>query len=230
MNKIDIAEKASSELIDILVVKEKEAAELKAEIDTLKSEIQTRGIKVLEERNTKYVEFFGDENGIASVSTAQKMEILNYFKLEEVLGKEFVEEKIIRVPADVKYNVEKKFQQAIVALVTGDYAQGYTLEEVVNNISSEEKQRKLLLKKLKGDYKKDKDTICNILGVDKSTLDMDTELFLIGKIMNWQLIEAFFNTEDESKFNKLKTDIKKCILVDESVKIAVKSVKEENVA
>ena len=59
MNKIDIAEKASSELIDILVVKEKEAAELKAEIDTLKSEIQTRGIKVLEERNTKYVEFFG---------------------------------------------------------------------------------------------------------------------------------------------------------------------------
>lgn len=230
MNKSDIVEKASSELIDILVAKEKEAAELKSEIDTLKSEIQTRGIKVLEERNTKYVEFFGDGNGIASVSMAQKMEILNYFKLEETLGKEFIEEKITRVPADVKYTVEKKFQQAIVALVTGDYAKGYTLEEVVNNITQDEKQRTLLLKKLKGDYKKDKDTICSVLAVDKSELEMDTELFLIGKIMNWQLIEAFFDTEDESKFNKLKSDVKKCIMVDETVKIATKSVKEENVA
>lgn len=230
MNKEDIEVKASSELIDILLTKEKEAAELKTEIDILKSEIQTRGMKVLDERNTKYVEFFGDENGIASVSMAQKMEILNYFKLEEMLGKEFLTEKITRVPADVKYNIDKKFQQAIMALVTGDYARGYTLEEVVDNITDDTKQRTLLLKKLKGDYKKDKDTICSVLKVDKASLDMDTELFLIGKIMNWQLIEAFFDTEDEGKFNKLKNDVKKCIIVDETVKIATKSVKEENVA
>lgn len=230
MNKIDIEERTSSELIDILLTKEKEAAALKVEIDTLKSEIQTRGVKVLEERNTKYIEFFGDENGIASVSMAQKMEILNYFKLEEMLGKEFLSEKIKRVPADVKYDVDKKFQQAIMALVTGDYAKGYTLEEIVNGITEDSKQRTLLLKKLKGDYKKDKDTICSVLAVDKSTLEMDTELFLIGKIMNWQLIEAFFDTEDESKFNKLKNEVKKCIIVDETVKIATKSVKEANVA
>lgn len=230
MDKKDIEERASSELIDILLAKEKEAAVLKVEIDTLKSEIQTRGVKVLEERNTKYIEFFGAENGIASVSMAQKMEILNYFKLEEMLGKEFLSEKITRVPTDVKYNVDKKFQQAVMALVTGDFAKGYTLEEVVNGITEDTKQRTLLLKKLKGDYKKDKDTLCSVLKVDKAALEMDTELFLIGKIMNWQLIEAFFDTEDEAKFNKLKSVVKKCIIVDETVKIATKSVKEENVA
>ena len=230
MNKNDIEEKASSELIDILVAKEKEAAALKAEIDTIKSEIQTRGVRVLEERNTKYIEFFGDENGIASVSMAQKMEILNYFKLEEMLGKEFLSEKIVRVPADVKYNIDKKFQQAVMALVTGDYAKGYTLGEVVDGITEDAKQRTLLLKKLKGDYKKDKDTLCSVLKVDKAVLEMDTEFFLIGKIMNWQLIEAFFDTDDETKFNKLKNEVKKCIIVDETVKIATKSVKEENVA
>lgn len=230
MNKNDIEDRASSELIDILLAKEKEAAALKVEIDTLKSEIQTRGVKVLEERNTKYIEFFGEENGIASVSMAQKMEILNYFKLEEMLGKEFLSEKITRVPADVKYNIDKKFQQAVMALVTGDYAKGYTLEEVVNGITEDAKQRTLLLKKLKGDYKKDKDTICSVLKVDKADLEMDTELFLIGKIMNWQLIEAFFDTEDESKFIKLKSEVKKCIIVDETVKIATKSFMEENVA
>lgn len=230
MNKNDIEDRASSELIDILLAKEKEAAALKAEIDTLKSEIQTRGVRVLEERNTKYIEFFGEENGIVSVSMAQKLEILNYFKLEEMLGKEFLSEKITRVPADVKYNIDKKFQQAVMALVTGDYAKGYTLEEVVNGITDDAKQRTLLLKKLKGDYKKDKDTLCSVLKVDKAALEMDTELFLIGKITNWQLIEAFFDIEDEAKFNKLKNEVKKCIIVDETVKIATKSVKEENVA
>lgn len=230
MNKEEIAAADSSELIDILIEKEKEAAELKTYIDILKGEIQTRGVRVLEERNTKYIEFFGESSGIASVQIAQKMEILNYFKLEEMLGKEFVEEKIKRVPADVKYTVDKKFQQAITALVTGDYAMGYTLEEVVEGITKDQKQRNLLLKKLKGDYKSDKKTICSVLGVADSELSMDTELFLIGKIVNWQLIEAFFDTENEDKFNKLRSEVKKCIMVDDTVKIATKSVKEENVA
>ncbi len=230
MNKEEIAAADSSELIDILIEKEKEAAELKTDIDILKGEIQTRGVRVLEERNTKYIEFFGESSGIASVQIAQKMEILNYFKLQEMLGKEFVEEKIKRVPADVKYTVDKKFQQAITALVTGDYARGYTLEEVVEGITKDQKQRNLLLKKLKGDYKADKKTICSVLGVADSELSMDTELFLIGKIVNWQLIEAFFDTENEDKFNKLRSEVKKCIMVDDTVKIATKSVKEENVA
>lgn len=230
MNKQEIIDTSSSELIDILIKKEKEAAELKSDIDILKGEIQTRGVKVLEERNTKYIEFFGESNGIASVQIAQKMEILNFYKLQDILGSEFVDEKIKRVPADVKYNVDKKFQQAVTALVTGDYAKGYTIEEVVNGITEDYKQRNLLLKKLKGDYKTDKKTICSVLGVDDTKLEMDTELFLIGKIINWQLIEAFFDTENEDKFNKLKSEIKKCIMVDDTVKIATKSTKEENVA
>ncbi|MBP3339803.1 MAG: hypothetical protein J6L69_10405 [Lachnospiraceae bacterium] len=230
MNKQDIEIKTSAELIDILVAKQKEEKELKSEIDILKGEIQTRGVKVLEERNTKFIEFFGAENGIASVQIAQKMEILNFFKLQETLGEEFLNEKIKRVPADVKYEIDKKFGQAVAALVTGDYAKGYTLSEVVEGITDDTKQRNLLLKKLKGDYKADKKTICSVIGVTDAELDMDTELFLIGKIINWQLIEAFFDTENEDKFNKLKNEIKKCIIVDETVKIAAKSVKEENVA
>lgn len=230
MTKAEIAGKTSAELIDILIEKEKEAAAVKSEIEVIKGEVQTRGLRVLEERNTKYVEFFGAEAGIASVQIAQKMEILNYFKLQELIGEEFLSEKIKRVPADIKYTIDKKFQQALTALVTGDYAKEYTLEEVVNGITDDTKQRNLLLKKFKGDYKADKKTICSITGADETSADMDTELFLIGKIINWQLIEAFFETEDEAKFNKLKSEIKKCILVDETVKTAAKSVKEENVA
>lgn len=229
MTKEEIAGRTSAELIDMLVEKEKEAAAVKSEIEVIKGEIQTRGLSILEERNTKYIEFFGNEAGIASVQKAQKVEINNYFRLQELMGKEFISEKIARTP-EIKYTIDKKFQQALASLITGDYAKGYTLEEVVNGITEDTKQRKLLLKKLKGDYKTDKKTICSITGMDAASADINTELFLIGKIKNWQMIEVFFDTEDEDKFNKLKSEIEKCISVDETIKTAAKSVKEENVA
>ncbi len=229
MTKEEITGKTSAELIDMLIEKEKEAATVKSEIEVIKGEIQARGLSVLEERNAKYIEFFGNEAGIASVQKAQKVEIVNYFRLQELMGKEFISEKIARTP-EIKYTIDKKFQQALASLITGDYAKGYTLEEVVNGITKDAKQRKLLLKKLKGDYKTDKKTICSITGMDVASADINTELFLIGKIKNWQMIEVFFNTEDEAKFNKLKSEIEKCISVDETIKTAAKSIKEENVA
>ena len=147
MTKEEISGKMSAELIDMLIEKEKEAAAVKSEIEVIKGEIQARGLSVLEERNTKYIEFFGNESGIASVQKAQKVEIVNYFRLQELMGQEFISEKIARTP-EIKYTIDKKFQQALASLITGDYAKGYTLEEVVNGITEDAKQRKLLLKKI----------------------------------------------------------------------------------
>ncbi len=230
MNKEELTKMNSALITDLLVSKEKEALEVKKEIEMMKGELQTRGLRVLEERNTKYMEFFGAGVGIASVSLAQKMEILNFFKLQELLGKDFVEEKIQRKPAPIKYDVDGKFGQALIALITGDYAIGYTMDEIINGITKDEKQRNLLDKKLKGDYKADKKTLCSVLKKDELELDMDTELFLIGKIKNWQLIQAFFDVGTEEKVKKLRNELKKCILVDDTIKIATKSIKGDNVA
>lgn len=230
MNKEELSKMNSALITDLLVSKEKEASEVKKDIEMMKGELQARGLRVLEERNTKYMEFFGAGVGIAAVSLAQKMEILNYFKLQELLGKEFVDEKIQRKPAPIKYDVDGKFGQALIALVTGDYAVGYTMDEIINGITKDEKQRNLLDKKLKGDYKADKKTLCSVLKKNEQELDMDTELFLVGKIKNWQLIQAFFDVSSEDKIKKLKSELKKCVLVDDTIKIATKSVKEDNVA
>lgn len=227
MTKQQIIKTGSAELTDILIKKQSQASELKQEIDAIKGELQTRGLKVLDERNQKFIEFFGDTVGIASVTIAQKMEILNYFRLRELLGEEFTEEKIKRQPADIKYDVDTKFNQALIALVTGDYDAEITIDEVLSGITATQMQRELIKKKLKGDYKKDRKVLADIIGTEERELNYDTELFFIGKIKNYQLITVYF---DESRLNEIREELKKCVAVDETVKIAAKSTKEDNVA
>lgn len=227
MTKQEILDSSSAELTDMLIKKQKEAAELKQEIDAMKGELQTRGLQVLDERNQKFIEFFGKNAGIASITIAQKMEILNYFRLKELLGADFIDEKIKRMPTDIKYDVDSKFNQALIALVTGDYEAETTLDDVLNELDVTQTQKELIKKKLKGDYKKDRKVLADILKIDERELPYDTELFFIGKIKNYQLITAYF---DENRLDEIKKELKKCVAVDETVKIAAKSTKEDNVA
>lgn len=226
----DYKELSEGEIIDILVEKEKGAAELKNDIDMLKAEIQSRGLRVLEDRNIKMVEFFGETSGMAAVTMAQKMEILNYFRLEEIVGEELLQEKVKR-ESTIKYNVDKKFNQALIAVATDDYVRDMKIADVVNNLTDDDKKRSLILKKVKGDFKKDKKNVCAILGVSESEADIDTEMYLIGKIMNWNLIEVYFRcTEDVEKFSAFAEELKKCLSVDESLKITFKDTSDDNAA
>lgn len=227
MNKQDIVECDSASLTDMLIKRQAKAAELKREIDMMKGELQTRGLKVLDERNSKFIEFYGKKEGIASVTIAQKMEVLNYFKLRELLGEKFTDEKVKRIPADIKYDIDPKFSSALIALITNDYESEVMLDEVLDKITNSVNQKKILQKKLKGDFKKDRKTVSDVLGIPESELNLDTELFFIGKIKNWQMITIFF---EEEKLKEIQTELKKCIAIDETVKIAAKSTSEDNIA
>ena len=75
-------------------------------------------------------------------------------------------------------------------------------------------QKNLLIKKLKGSYKTDK----NLLRKYIPDKDLDVELFTINKIKNYDKVKAFFNVEDK----ELKEKIKRYISLDETVKITIK--------
>ena len=78
-------------------------------------------------------------------------------------------------------------------------------------------RRSLILKKLKGEYTKDRDMIRKTL--NNATLDVDVELYLINKAKNWQLIQAFFPMEN---FEEWAGELRKYITVDETPKIELK--------
>lgn len=205
-------------LIEFAAAKDSGIKAATAELDLIKAELQRRAEEELQEKNVKFTEFFGDGSSYVNVSYAQKLEILNMPEVRRLLP-EVAGEKITAKPAEIKYDIEKVFKQALIAVVTGDYSDEYTVEEIVDKSGwkMDTKQRSLILKKLKGEYAKDRDMVRRTLG--KLDLDVDVELYLIYKAKNWQLIQAFFPVED---FRAWAEELKKYVTVDETPRIELK--------
>lgn len=209
-------------LVDFLAVKNKTMNQVKKETDVIKAEVQARGIQILEDKNIKFTEFNGNEHATASVTSAYSLSILNYINLRNLLG-EIVEDKVKRVQK-TDFDIDKTFNKALTILFTGCYNREYTVEQILDSASFEltDKQKTLLLKKLKGTYAQDKAAILAVLGKEDGDLDIDEELYYIYQIKNWELLQAFI--PEDKTLEELEQAIKKCIVVEESVKIGVKSV------
>lgn len=205
-------------LIEFAAAKDSKIKAATSELDLIKAELQNRAEQELQEKNVKFTEFFGMANSYVNVSYAQKLEVLNMPKVKSLLP-EVAAEKISTKPAEVKYEFEKVFKQALIAVITQDYSSEYTVEQIVDGAGwkMDTKQRSLILKKLKGEYAKDRDMIRKTLG--SMNLDVDVELYFIYKAKNWQLIQAFFPVEN---FEKWAEELRKYIAVDETPKIELK--------
>lgn len=85
-----------------------------------------------------------------------------------------------------------------------------------------------MLKKLKGDFEKDKDTLTSVLlgGVKdgESAPDFDVELWYIYRIKNAELIRAFL---PEELIDNTINEIRKCILVETKTSITLDYKEEE---
>lgn len=205
-------------LIEFAAAKDCKIKAATSELDLIKAELQNRAEQELQEKNVKFTEFFGMANSYVNVSYAQKLEVLNMPKVKSLLP-EVADEKISTKPAEVRYEFEKVFKQALIAVITQDYSSEYTIEKIVDEAGwkMDTKQRSLILKKLKGEYTKDRDMIRKTLG--NMNLDVDVELYFIYKAKNWQLIQAFFPVEN---FEAWAEQLRKYVIVDETPKIELK--------
>lgn len=219
IDKAKIQGMATKELVEFAAAKDQKMKEAAAELDMLKAELQRRAEEELEERNIKFTEFFGMSNSYVNVSCAQKLDILNMPMVTGLLGEGLLKDKVTVKPAEVKYEVEKKFKQALIAVVTGDYDSEFTIEQIVDGAGwgMDTRQRSLILKKLKGEYAKDIVMLRNTLG--NPGLEADEELYYIYKIKNWELVRAFF---PEEGFDEVAARLRKYVTVDETPRIELK--------
>ena len=201
--------------IDELAELKQQGKLIKDKIDLKTKELQEQCVAVFEDRNIKTTEVYGTNNNSAIATYSQKLEILNYQALENIIDKNLLNEKIER-KQEVKYDIDEKFKEAIIIFYTNDYMKDLTIEELVKVEFSEldNKVQNLLIKKLKGNYKADKKLLRKYIP-DK---DLDVELFTINKIKNYDKVKAFFNVDDK----ELKENLKKYIRLNETVKITIK--------
>lgn len=136
----------------------------------------------------------------------------------------------VKENTETKYKYDGKFEKMLKAIFTGDYTFEVTLEEFLDQmpLKPDDKQKKLLLKKLKGDFEKDKDTLTSVLlgGVKdgESAPDFDVELWYIYRIKNAELIRAFL---PEELIDNTINEIRKCILVETKTSITLDYKEEE---
>lgn len=164
---------------------------------------------------------------------SQKFKALNLERLKELLG-EGVFKQAVKEEIKTNYKFELHLERALKAIFTGEYTFEYTLSEFLDvmTVPVTISQKKLLIKKLKGNYVQDKRNMLIILGYmtkddnedQIEAPDLDTELWFIYRIKNAELIQAYLPEED---IEKTIEAIRKCILVDTSTAITVEYDKED---
>lgn len=212
-----LAEMSNKNLVATLVEKDGQRAELVKEINQYKAELMKRGIAVLDDTNTKYIKFFAD-NGSCAVTDAEKLVVMNDGRLKSLLP-EGIYDKFVTITQKMDYKYDSKFEQAMKAICNDEYTFEMSLEEFLDTaetLNLDAKQKKVLLKKLKGDYEKDKGVLQSVLGDG----DYDVELYYINRIKNAELIRRFL--PDECLDIQME-EFKKCMIVESSTKVTIEA-------
>lgn len=215
-----LAEMISKELVAALVEKDSRRAELVKEINKYKSELMKRSLPILEDTNTKQIKMYAD-NGSCSVTDAEKLTVINDGRLRSLLP-EGIYDKFVTVTQKTEYKYDDKFEKALKAVFNKDYTFEMSLEEFLDNewtFAMDAGQKKVLLKKLKGDYDKDRELLESVMGEG----DYDVELYYIYKIKNGELIKRFLPDEG---LDFLMAELRKCMIVECSAKMTIEA-KEE---
>lgn len=221
-----LQQKTVPELVGAAVRLDRQAKSCRKELDAVKAELQARGLVLIEDRNVRYVKFYAQE-GSAAVTDAQSLEVLNVDRLRELLS-DGVWKQNVTETTKTEYKYKPILERVLKAVFTGDYTFEYTLEEFLTEhlpVKPDAKQLKLLLRKLKGDYVKDKDVLAGVFGFDPQNMpDFDVELWYIYRIKNGELIRAVL---PEEFFDQTLEEIKKCLIVDSKTAITIDYQKEE---
>lgn len=218
--EMDIKKAETDWLIEMCVMRDKIIKRANKEMNAFKAELQERGIRFMEDRNSRFVKFYG-ACGTASITDSMKLDVLNPDKLKELLGEGLYKQKV-KETEEVKLKFDTKLEKALKAAFVGDYTFKYTLEEFLDHmgIQMTPEQKKVLLKKIKGDYEKDSGLMESLFGKG----DYDAECWFFYKIKNGELIRAFLGEEQAEAAIE---QVKKYILVEMKTAIAIDYEKED---
>ena len=187
--------------VDRAILLEQEIKEKKKQLESLKAELQTEALAVMENRNLKWKQL-GGEKGVCSVAYKEELEIDSLSKLAELCG-DLAESKIT-VKQTVTYEVDSNFKRALIALYKGDYRE-VNLPDLLENMGLLANQVKLAMKRLKGDYIKDK-ALLESFGKSGS---LEEELDPIHDQRNFELVSRYFDVSriDEDFLRQLRLAI-----------------------
>jgi hypothetical protein len=200
--------------VDELASLTRQAADIKARMDTLKGYFETVGVDALKATKDKTVEFWGSA-GKVDVGRSEKVSPISVNMLRQVFGGtfgDFFKEKIT-------YDPSEPCKRLLASIFLGNYIET-PLTEVINQITGDEKIRATLKKKLRGDFKKDKAALISIANLSEQDAEyyayMSTEAAAYERFNQVIAAGKFSGTAENAK-----EIIRASIIVEEGVKVTV---------
>lgn len=209
-----VSNKTITEKIDQAIVLESKIKEDKKQLEALKAELQSELYADMINKNTKFVQE-ASSLGLCNVAVKHKMEVDNPELLYELFGS-ILDGKMTK-KEHVDYEVDSNLKKAFIALYQQDYAKG-DIESLLIQLGLSDKERKVAMKKLSGDYAKDL-ALLQSFGVQG---ELEEELDLIHGQKNYEAISRYLDAAklDDTFLQKLKL----AIYVEESLSIGLVAV------
>lgn len=216
--------------MEMMVIKEKvdryaeltkEQAAIKEEIEELKGFFETLATDELKDTKLKTTSYWGSNNTKVSVSNSETVKIVSNEMLRQLFGKihsDFVTEK-------ATYEMTAPCKRLLGMAFLGNYTEG-NIDEVIHQITKDEKIQKTLKKKLKGNYEKDKAMLMSL--AELSEQEANDWAYFAQEVINWEwltqiLVAANWNGTTQSAIDHIRASI----MVDEGIKVAFEGEKKK---
>lgn len=195
----------------------KQAEEIKSKIENLKSFFEKLSEKTLTDTKLKTAEYWGNQNTKVTVSNSGTVKPVSIYMLKQVFGDIFSD----FIKEDVKYKMTDPCKRLLSAVWQGEIAAG-KLEDTVKSISDEQSIQKILCKKLKGKFDRDKATLINIAGLSEQ--EASDWAYLISEVINYeQLAQVLQSANWGGRFEDALQIMRAAVIVDESIKVTVET-------
>lgn len=186
--------------------------EIKNEIAELKGYFETTASEELKNTKFKTISYWGDNNAKVTVGMNETIKIVSNEALKTIFKNLYPD----LITEKKTYDLSSQAKKLLTPIFQGDYIET-NLEEVLQAISEDLNVQVVLKKKLKGDYKKDKDLIQKVAGIDEIRASelayFAKEVIAYDKFKS--ILEACENPDIKDAIDKVKI----AVIVEEGIKV-----------
>lgn len=188
----------------------------KKELEKVKAKLQIVAEEQLKDSKSGQVSFYGkDTHGIVTVQNTATVKAIS----EKDVYKLFKDDTENYISKSVNYTLKATLKSAMQPILTGEYIIA-TLEDTVKQITDDDKKRTVLMKKLKGKYEKDVNTLQSVLGY--SRYQAETDAYIVKEVIAYETLKVILNSLGVIDIQECITELKKIMLVEENIKVTVK--------
>ena len=186
--------------------------EIKNEIAELKGYFETTASEELKNTKFKTISYWGDNNAKVTVGMNETIKIVSNETLKTIFKNLYPD----LITEKKTYDLSSQAKKLLTPIFQGDYIET-NLDEVLKAISEDLNVQVVLKKKLKGDYKKDKDLIQKVAGIDEIRA---SELAYFAKeVIAYDKFKSILEACENQDIKDAIDQVKIAVIVEEGIKV-----------